>query len=134
MLIFKKKSDGGPNSGVSGYWLIEIKWLFSIVLLKFNPNDRENFHSHAFNALTFWLKGNVQEQIMDVETKQSSLKKFKMGNVKYTPRDNVHKIHCTKTAWAISFRGKWKDEWFEYNETDDKMITLTHGRKVANAR
>lgn len=52
MKILSKSYDGGPDSGVDGYWLIEIKSWFSIVLLHFNPGTREAFHNHAFNALT----------------------------------------------------------------------------------
>lgn len=65
MLLFKKRYDGGESSNVSGYWLIEMKKLFSIVLLRFEPSHRENFHSHAFNALTIWLKGEVLEERID---------------------------------------------------------------------
>ena len=33
--IFYVKPDGGKDSGVTGYFLIEWKWLFSIAILKF---------------------------------------------------------------------------------------------------
>jgi hypothetical protein len=129
-MIFKKRYDGGPDSGVTGYWLIEIKWLFSIVLLKFNPNNRENFHSHAFNAITLWLKGEVVEETINIETQEQEVKPYRFGQLKYTPRDNVHKIHCRSTAWAISFRGPWSKTWIEYNKDSDKIITLSSGRTV----
>ena len=59
MKLFHKSHDGGKNSGVTGYWLIEWKSGFSIVVLRFSKGTREAFHSHAFNALTWWLKGSV---------------------------------------------------------------------------
>jgi quercetin dioxygenase-like cupin family protein len=59
--FFYKKPDGGKESGVTGYFLIEWKPLFSIGLLHFKRGSREAFHSHAFNAVTFWLKGEVTE-------------------------------------------------------------------------
>ena len=62
MRFLEVTKDGGPDSPVTGLFLIEIKSLFSVVLLKFG-GTRENFHSHAFNALTFWLKGAVMEVI-----------------------------------------------------------------------
>ena len=133
MLFFKKKSDGGNNSGVTGYWLIEIKWLFSIVLLKFEPNHRENYHSHAFNAVTLWLKGDVWEVKIDTKNDIKDYKNYKAGDLKYTPRSNMHKIIIATTidkpAWAISFRGPWKSQWTEYNRKSGKTTTLTHGRK-----
>ncbi len=126
MLFFKKRCDGGKVSNVTGYWVIEIKKLFSIVILKFEPSHRENYHSHAFNALTIWIKGEVLEERLD--TKENTI--FKAGNIKYTPRTNVHKIHCKKTAWCISFRGPWCNTWIEYNKRNNKYITLTHGRVI----
>lgn len=130
MRFLSKRCDGGSNSGVDGYWVVEIKSLFSIVLLKFNPNNRENFHSHAFNAITFWLKGRVIEERINLETKQKTFTKYSSGDIKYTPIENTHKVHCTKSAWALCFRGPWKNSWVEYNEVDDKVINLTHGRRV----
>ena len=130
MLLFKKKYDGGPDSGVTGYWLIEIKWLFSIVLLRFNPNSRENFHSHAFNAITIWLKGGVVEETINPDNNKRNVKPYEAGNLKYTPRNNVHKIHCKQTAWALSIRGPWTKTWIEYNAEKEETITLTNGHKV----
>ena len=123
-MILWNRPDGGKESGVIS-WGIEIKWLFSIVLLKFKPNTRENYHSHAFNAVTVWLKGSVlEERIMpDIN------KRYTQGHVKYTSRDNVHKVHCRSTAWALSFRGPWRKEWSEYKPCGQE-IRLTHGRKI----
>ena len=50
--------DGGPESTVTGYWLIEYKPLFSIVLLKFEGKSRDAFHTHAFNSLSWLISGN----------------------------------------------------------------------------
>lgn len=51
-LLFKRK-DGGQQSTVTGYWLIEWKNVFSIVLLKFEKGTREAYHTHAFNAFSW---------------------------------------------------------------------------------
>ena len=53
--LFFVKPDGGKNSGVTAYFLIEWKVLFSVGILRFNEGTREAYHSHAFNALTWWL-------------------------------------------------------------------------------
>jgi len=42
-------------------FLIEWKILFSIGILHFQEGSREAFHNHAFNAITFWLSGDVTE-------------------------------------------------------------------------
>ena len=123
MKFFKKSHDGGKDSGVTGYWLIEWKWLFSIVLLRFSKGSREAFHSHAFNAWTLWIKGSVIEEYL---TSEKYI--WKPFNWKYTPRTCFHKIIANETSWAISFRGPWADTWEEFKE--GKKYTLTNGRKL----
>ena len=63
MKLFHKAKDGGNESNVTGYWLIESKRFFSIVLLCFNKGSREAFHSHAFNALSWIIKGELEEHV-----------------------------------------------------------------------
>lgn len=129
MKLFKKMKDGGPESPVDGYFLIEWKGLFSIALLHFNPGMREAYHSHAFNALTFWLKGNVVEHRLYPGIEEESTP-YKAGQFKVTKRDNLHRIEAPGDAWALSFRGPWAKTWMEYK--DGKRITLTHGREVVS--
>jgi len=123
MRFLQKAPDGGTNSGVTGYFLIEIKWLFTIVLLRFNKGSREAYHEHAFNAWTLWLKGHVKEHHLD---RPDDPLEFRGGQVKYTPRTCFHKIEGIETTWALSFRGPWRDFWREWR--DGKVVWLTHGR------
>lgn len=124
MKLFSKASDGGKGSGVTGYFLVEIKSLFSIVLLHFSEGSREAFHSHAFNAWTYWLRGYVVERVFA----RAGARHFEAGEWKYTPRELMHKVEGGHGgAWAISFRGPWSSYWREFR--DGKHIILTHGRK-----
>jgi hypothetical protein len=159
MRFFSKAKDGGPESPVDGYFLIEIKSLFSIVLLHFNFGARESFHTHAFNAFTLWLKGNVYEEIKGnvyEEIADGSVwpaprtKQWKAGQFKFTPRNLLHRFITPSTgifvslfgnivsrrtengAWALSFRGPWSKTWREYTPATDKITTLTHGRKIVS--
>jgi hypothetical protein len=121
--LFCKRTDGGDKSGVTAYFLIEWKILFSIGLLKFNKGSREAFHSHAFNALTWWIKGCVTEVKIDgTQTDYSA--SFKP---KYTSRANTHKVISHKTTYALTFRGPWSDTWKEVR--NGKEVILTHSRK-----
>lgn len=124
MRILSKVKDGGPDSNVDAYVLIEIKSLFSIMLLKFNKGSRENYHSHAFNALSIYLTGCTDEMFINRPTIRR-----KGFNIKYTPRNMFHKIFAYTNAWCLTFRGPWCDTWQEYNKESDKYTTLTHGRK-----
>lgn len=125
MRFFSKASDGGKDSGVTGYFLVEIKPLFSIVLLHFNKGSREAFHEHAFDALSIWLKGKVREHHLNGETKD-----FTALSMKSTPRSTFHKIEALEETWCLSFRGPWVDRWREFKQ--GRFVTLTHGRKVVN--
>jgi len=131
MKFFQKASDGGKDSGVTAYFLVEIKSLFSITLLHFEPSRREAFHSHAFNAVTLWLKGVVVEEVRDKRGIHVNI--WTAGRFKYTPRELMHRIKVLrKGAWALSIRGSWQDQWQEYHPSIRKVITLTHGRKQIN--
>jgi hypothetical protein len=125
MKFFKKSYDGGADSGVTGYWLVEIKPLFSIVLLKFNKGTRDAYHSHAFNAITIWLKGKVIEHDLIFPERSEC---WIARSIKYTPRNKLHMVEALTDTWALSFRGPWAKTWIEYK--DGKIIELTHGRKV----
>ena len=125
MKFCKYGKDGGPSSTVTGFWLVEIKSLFSIVLLRFDKGSRECYHSHAFNALTWWLIGEVDEHHKD-----GNIKRWKPSFVpKHTPRSCFHKVFANKTTWALSIRGPWSNIWHEFYPKENLDITLTHGRK-----
>lgn len=124
--FFYIKPDGGKDSGVKAYFLLEWKKFFSIGILHFKKGTREAYHNHAFNALTWWIKGKVTEIKLDGEQKD-----FKPSiKPKFTSRDNFHKVLAHEDTFAITFRGPWNDSWKEYRK--DKYVTLTHGRKEIN--
>ncbi len=121
--FFYVKPDGGKDSGVTAYFLIEWKMLFSIGILHFKKGTREAYHNHAFNALTWWLKGKVTEIKLNGEEKDYA----PSLTPKYTAKTNFHKVLSHEDTWALTFRGPWSDTWEEYRK--DKYVTLTHGRK-----
>lgn len=131
MRIFYKGKDGGLDSPVTGYWLVEIKYLFSIVLLKFNNGRREQFHTHAFNALTWFIKGNMQEERLLAG--QRKFRIYKRSLIpKLTKRDNLHRVYSIGTSWCFSIRGPWAKTWKEYDEQTNTLTTLTSGRRVVH--
>lgn len=128
--LFKAK-DGGPESKVTGYWLFESKRFGSIALLKFDEGSREAFHTHAFNAVSWVLKGHLFEEVIYGIFDEQTLHYKPSLKPIYTPRDRYHKVTgAAKTTWALTFRGPWDKTWKEYLPADDKEITLTDGRKV----
>ncbi len=123
MLFLKKRKDGGPESTVTGYWLVELKSLVSILFLSFKGRSREAYHSHAFNAVSWVLKGKLTEHLWNGGTK---VYKPSFRPV-FTPRKNIHKVDSDGTTWVLTFRGPWADRWIE--QRPEGLVTLTHGRK-----
>lgn len=135
MRFFSKAPDGGVDSGVTGYFLFEIKWLFSIVLLRFEASKREVYHSHAFWGITWWLWGTIIEEVLHrrgedgygVETRVW-MPSFKP---KITSRDCIHRFRPVQyTVWALSIRGPWARTWIEVNPHTMHRRVLSHGRKI----
>jgi len=127
MKLFHKGKDGGPESTVTGYWLIEWKGGFSIALLKLDNGSREAFHTHAFNAISWLLKGELREQYEACqectgETYKPSFKPI------VTTKDTFHKVSSRGVSWALTFRGPWVEQWNEYLEKEDRFRTLASGR------
>lgn len=127
MKFFSKDKDGGPQSTVTGYWLLEIKWLFSIVLLKFEDGSRDEFHNHAFHSINFILKGSVIEEFIHGWKSRKPLRRFWPI---LTKRSRFHRVRSTGTTWVFSIRGPWSRTWREYDPKTREFSTLTHGRKV----
>lgn len=91
--------------------------------MKFNKGTREAYHKHVFDALTWWLWGSVIEHVFN-ENNEDNNKVEKINWCpwilpKYTPCDNLHKIEALETSYAISFRGPWKDTWYELKQIKD---------------
>ena len=122
MKFFSWEKDGGNASSVHGLFIIEIKSLFSIVLLRFNGGTREAYHSHAFNACSWVLSGLLREYHMNGTSNYLN----PSWRPVYTYRDTYHKVYSFGRTWALSFRGPWAPEWKEYYDGEEH--TLTHGR------
>lgn len=119
--------DGGHESRVWAYG-IEIKSLFSIILLRFENGSREAYHSHAFNCLNWVLKGQLHEDRSTNPREYSEIYNY-FPKVKpfIIRRQYMHKVCSIGTTWVLSFRGPWANTWKEIAE--GREITLTHGRE-----
>lgn len=116
--------DGGDESTVFGFWIVELKKLFTIVFLKFEGMSREAFHNHAFNSISWVISGMLIEEMLDGSIRIHTPSLFPI----ITPREDFHKVSSFGNTYVISFRGKWDDVWHEKINND--YIRLTHGRKI----
>ena len=106
--LFYVKPDGGKDSGVTAYFLIEWKVLFSIGFLHFKKGSKRVYYNREFGALSWWLKGEVTEKKID-----NTYRKYKPSlKPKYTSRNDFHKIFAHTTAWCFTLRGPWNNLWF----------------------
>ena len=132
MKVLEKMKDGGPESSVTGYWLIESKRFFSITLLKFQGKSREAFHSHAFNSIAWVLKGKLKETRMWHHTVNGINYDYREHKPSLIPiiigRNDFHKVDSDGTSWVLNIRGPWADKWFEWRPKENRYVTLTEGR------
>lgn len=117
--------DGGEYSTVWGWFLVEIKRLFSVVLLCFEDGSREAYHNHAFTCFSWVLKGSLHEHHLQgpLDIHKASWKPF------ITRRCTFHQVKSDGRTWVLSFRGPWAKRWQEYLPEEDRYVTLTDGRK-----
>lgn len=129
MKILHCGKDGGPESKVTGFWLCEIKSLFSIALLRFDDGSRESYHSHAFNSISWVLKGKLMERFL------RGVRLFHTPRLRpiITRRFHFHRVVSMGTTWVFTLRGPWRKTWMEFSPKDNSYTTLTHGRKVVGA-
>jgi hypothetical protein len=126
MKLLKYMKDGGPESHCFGFFLIEIKSLFSVAFIKFTPGSRDAYHTHAFNAVSWVLKGKLVEKSLYGPTREY-LPSFKPI---LTTRDDFHKVVSEGESTILTLRGPWVKFWREYLPQENKFINLTHGRNV----
>src|SRR3990167_3407235 len=116
MLLWNSK-DGGPESKV-WVWGVEFKWLCSILLLKFEEGSREAYHTHAFNSVSWLLKGELHEFCLDgypwgmdtyLTVYRPSLRPI------MTYRDTLRQVQgAQRASWVLTFRGPWVNKWSEW--------------------
>lgn len=125
MRLLSRAKDGGPASTVTGYWLIELKRLISVVLLCFSNGSRDEYHDHAFSSVSWVLWGALIEEHLDgrIEVHMPSLWPV------ITRRDTFHRVISLGTTWVFSLRGPWARLWHEHDPRTGRYTTLAHGRR-----
>jgi hypothetical protein len=131
MKILSRTKDGGPDSTVTAYWLIEWKRFFSVGILCFEHGSREAFHSHAFNCISWLLWGQLGETFVDAP--DGTWFYYPSFKPIITKRSTFHRVTSFGTSWVLTFRGPWVDQWSEYLPKEERHVVLTHGRQEVAA-
>lgn len=133
--------DGGPESRVR-MWGVECKALGSILVLRFEEGTRDAFHTHAFNAWSWVIRGAIVEQTLpakseewDPDPRLATWAGFGPSwRPIYTDRRRFHRVAGgTYGAWAITIRGPWWSGWREYHPQDGTQTKLGQGRTVRDS-
>jgi len=125
MKILHFGKDGGSESTVWGFWLIEIKSLFSVALLVFEDGSRDAYHSHAFDCISWVLRGELMEEMLMSRARRRYCPSLRPI---ITRRSTFHKVVSRGRTWVLTFRGPWAPTWFEWIPRRG-MVELTHGRQ-----
>lgn len=128
MKLFSRGKDGGPESKVWGYWLIEWKRFLSIAILRFEDGTREAFHSHAFNSTSWLLNGKLIEIMKDgpAIVHRPGLTPIK------TYRGTFHMVRSEGRSWAITVRGPWTQYWHEWTPNAGEYLLKSGREKVCD--
>jgi len=123
--LFSRK-DGGKKSNCTGYWLIEWKGGFSVLLLRFTGRSREVFHSHAFDCFGLVLTGGLIER-----NARGKIRKFTPQSGFFgIYKNDVHRVSAMigRDTWVFTVRGPWDKTWFEWDRRLKELRTLGNGR------
>ena len=125
MRLLSKTKDGGKKSKVWAYWLVEIKGLLSIAILRFDNGSRDAYHTHAFHCISWIIRGKLLEEFVDgrVNRYSRSIKPI------ITKKQDFHRVTSEGRTWAFTIRGPWSKTWLELDEERDRL-TLSNGRVV----
>lgn len=108
------------------FTIIEIKYLFGIIVNIFNTTDQDRFHSHAFHALSWMVRGHYFEDVLE----NSAVISKKIECSRFIPKNYIHKITLsTPNAVSVTFEGPWGSTWNEYFD-NGRVKTYGWGRKV----
>jgi hypothetical protein len=124
ILHFDNTSLGVGN--IKRFTVIELKYLFGIIINTFNTDTQDRFHSHAFSAFSLMLRGHYFEEV--IEDGKVITKKIEKS--RFIPKNYIHKItKSSPNAMSITFEGPWESTWNEYFD-DGRVKTYSWGRKV----
>src|SRR5687768_8409074 len=107
MRLFSYRKDGGPKSHVWGYFLVGVKALLTVALLRFEHGSRDAFHSHAFDCVSWVLRGELIEQHVDGRIERHTASWLPV----VTRRTTFHKVDSVGRTWVLTFRGPWVPTW-----------------------
>lgn len=118
----KKKNILLGEQLVSEHTLLEWKPLFSIKLFYFHPSTgvQDRFHTHAFNAVSFLLKGSyIEEVIKDGYVVRMNRNRRRMLCI---PAGQYHRITRSLGRRTLLITGPWGDTFKELRHVEGNQF------------
>jgi len=132
--LFKKKRVELGEGHVVAFTLFEWKYLFSIIIYQWKTIKQNRFHSHAFPAWAFLLRGQYEEEVYTDKGIEKRVVNQWM-KPRWLPRNYTHRIlQAAPKTWTIIFVGPWHDFWYEWFEEENVWVKYTWGRKVVEKK
>lgn len=130
LTLFWKNHFNFGGRPIDQYVIFECKYLFSIIIFNFIESDKvqDRFHTHAFNSVSFKLKGYYEEHILDENGETLIVPRHNV--VKFFERDIYHAIGKSNDCWTLLLAGPWKQTWKEFFPNLRKIETLSWSRKT----
>lgn len=120
VILFKKKDIKLGEQLVSELTILEYKKWFSLKLFYFHKTEgaQDRFHTHAFNAYSFLIKGDYIEEVIE----DNKIKKIKRSRKKllFIPKDTYHRITKSEGCYTVLLTGRWGSRFKELRETSTK--------------
>jgi hypothetical protein len=124
ILHFDKTSIGIGD--IKRFTIIELKYIGGIIINKFNTTNQDRFHSHAFFAFSWMIRGWYNEDII----KDNKIISKKITKSRIIPKNHIHKIKdSSKDAISVTFEGPWGNTWSEFYD-DGRVKVYSWGRRV----
>jgi hypothetical protein len=94
----------------------------------FEDGSRDAYHSHAFNCISWVLRGRLEEERIGWDAPGKYVHEAGAKPV-LTARTHLHKVVSVGRTWVLTFRGPWAKTWTEVLP-GGIGVTLANGREV----
>ncbi len=120
-VFWKRKTIALGEQTVSELTILEWKPLFSLKLFHFHETDgcQDRFHTHAFNAFSFLLKGDYTEEVICNGVIMRRRRSHK--RLLFIPKNQYHRITRSKGCWTLLLTGPWGSEFKELRHEQGNM-------------
>lgn len=132
--VCKSKEVALGKGSVTQFTLFECKQLFSIIFYKWNTVDQVRFHTHAFNAYAFLLRGYYHEKIIK-DNKIIEKTVDQILKPRFLARNYCHSIGYAKpNTMTVVISGRWQKNWKEYFPDTGTWVTYSWGRHKIDSK